>query len=404
MANPLLAAADTVKQAATLPTSEIGSVLPQREFGDLIPGWSVFEAQAFEQMPIEDLRWPKSIRTFEDMRRDSQVQGLLQSVFLPVRHMQWYVDPTGTTGTVAEEIAEDFGLPLLGEDPVEDGPGLDHDDHLRLALLALALGHRFFEESGDLVGSGSGAKYRLRRLSDRPPLSLARINVAPNGDLVSVWQRGTLPPPEIPADRLLAYVWDREAGNWAGRPLLYGIYRSWLLKDQLVRSDAVKHRRFNGIPIVETTDASVGKDAHDQAALMAQRVQAGDGAGASTPYGTRLRLLGVEGTMPDTIASVQYHDQQMARAFMQMFAELGNTAHGSRALGTTLVDHYALGVLAIAKWLVKGQMQLVKRIVARNYGPDAVPPRIGFRQDDHEDITAVPRHRSPPSHNAYPVG
>src|SRR5207253_10621114 len=130
----------------------------------------------------------------------------------------------------------------------------------------------------------------------------------------------------------------------------------WLLKDQLVRADAVKHTRFNGVPIVETTDPSVGKEAHDQAAVMAQLLQSGQGAGAATPYGTRLRLLGVEGTLPDTIGSISYHDQQMARAFMQMFAELGNTAHGSRALGTTLMDHYRLGVLAIAHWAIRSMI------------------------------------------------
>lgn len=392
--NMLLAAADQVAAASTtLPTSEIGSVLPGRHFvsgvgAGSVPGWSVIEAQTLERIPVEALRWPRSIWTYEDMRRDSQIQGLLQSVFLPIRHMEWYVDPTGTTGTVAEEIAEDFGLPLLNDsaDP-EDGPGINFNEHLRLALLPLARGHGFFEESGIIEGTGSNARYRLRRLEERPPHSLVRINVAPNGDLLSVWQHG-VPIAEIPAERLLAYVWDREGGNWAGRPLLYGIYRNWLLKDQLVRADAVKHTRFNGVPIVETTDPNVGPEAHAEAAKMAQLLQSGQGAGAATPYGTRLHLLGVEGSLPDTIASVNYHDQQMARAFMQMFAELGNTAHGSRALGTTLLDHYSLGVLAIAHWARRTMMQLVRRIVVRNYGPDMVVPKIKFRQDDREDITS----------------
>jgi hypothetical protein len=51
------------------------------------------------------------------------------------------------------------------------------------------------------------------------------------------------------------------------------------------------------------------------------------------------------------------------------------------------MDHYALGVLAVAKWVRKSLMVLVRRIVDRNDGPGAAAPRIGFRQDDHEDIT-----------------
>src|SRR5207253_3360553 len=128
----LLAAADAVAIASSKPpTSEIGSVLPARHFisgggAGQVPGWSVMEAQVQERIPVDALRWPRSVWTYEDMRRDSQIQGLLQSVFLPIRHMDWYVDPTGTTGTAAEEIAEDLGLPILGDsdrDP-EDGTGI----------------------------------------------------------------------------------------------------------------------------------------------------------------------------------------------------------------------------------------------------------------------------------------
>lgn len=390
-ANPLLAAADRVAAAAgALPTSEIGTVLPRRPAStnrSITPGWSVFEAQQFE-IPVDALKWPKSIRTYEDMRRDPQIQGLLTSVFLPIRHMEWYIDPTGTTGDIAIEIAQDLGLPLMDDDPDEDGPGIDFDEHLRLALLALAIGHEFFEESG--VIDDTTGRYRLRKLAERPPRSLSRISVADTGELIEIWQNGALPPPIIPADRLLTYVWDREGGNWAGRPLLYGLYRSWFLKDRALRDNAVMIRRFLGLPVVETTDPNVGKDAHDKAAEMAALLTSGDGSGLSTPYGTRLRLLGVEGTLPDPLKTIVYLDSQMARAFMQMFAELGQNSHGgSRALGTTLIDHYALGVLAIAKWIRKSLMALVRRIVVRNYGPGVKVPQIGFRQDDREDMTSA---------------
>lgn len=390
--NPLLIAAGNVRRASEggLPTSEIGSVLPQRQFPDGLgtPGWSVFEAQQ-AMVPVEALRWPKSIRTYEDMRRDGQVQGLLTSVFLPIRHMEWYVDPNGTAGSMAQEIAEDFGLPLLGDEAgdTEDSPGIEFDEHLRLALLALALGHQYFEESGDIEGDGNDMRYRLRTLAQRPQSTIDRISVAPSGDLISIRQRGALPPPEVPADRLLPYVWDREGGNWAGRPLLYGLYRHWLLKDELIRGNAVMHRRFSGIPVTEqVVPGTIDDAAHKAAAQVAQRVRSGDTAGLSMPYGMKLRLLGVEGALPDTIQAVEYHDAQMARALMQMFAELGKV--GSRALGTTLLDHYAQGVLAVAHWYRRSLMVLVRRIIMRNYGTVDRVPKINFRQDDHEDITA----------------
>jgi hypothetical protein len=64
---------------------------------------------------------------------------------------------------------------------------------------------------------------------------------------------------------------------------------------------------------------------------MAQAMQSGDGAGAFLPYGTEMRHPRRQGQLPDAIGAIRYHDEQMARAFMQMFAELGKTQSGSRA-------------------------------------------------------------------------
>lgn len=393
----VLAAAANVQAAAALPTSERGSILPYRETGQtgaIVPGWSVFEAQS-RTVPVPELRWPRSVQTYEDMTRDPQIQGLLMSVWLPIRHMQWYLEPNGAPATLVQEIAEDFGLPV-GTDPTpEDGPGLDHDEHLRLALLALAGGHKFFEESGDIVGNGTDAKYRLRRLTERPNETLSRIDINSAGDLLSIRVPSADPAVDgpfvdLPAEHLLSYVWDRRGADWAGRPLLYGLYRAWLLKDELVRGAATMMRRFGGIPYMETTSPDVGEKAHLEAAAYMQALRSGDTSGFSAPYGMKPHLMGVEGTLPDPMKQIIYHDSQMARAFMQMFAELGqNGKGGSRALGTTLVDHYALGVLAVAKWIRKSQMHLVRRIAERNYGYGVQLPLIRCRQDDQEDITVT---------------
>jgi hypothetical protein len=384
--NPLLAAAAEVRAAATgsLPTSEIGSVLPERQFtSGLVPGWTLFEAQA-RIIPVAKLKWPVSIVTYEDMRRDPQIQGLLQSFWLPIRQYEWYVDPAGTTGTVAEEIAQDFGLPLFGEENPDETRGLDFDDHIRIALVATATGHKIFEEAGELDEQG---KFRLTRLEQRPETTISRFNIAPNGDLISVQQYGSVPAPTIPAERLLTYVWDREGANWAGRPLLYGLYRPWLLKDELVRGDAVTHRRFSGVPYTKQTQPGVVDSGASAAAAAAmQALRAGDTSGIHFPYGIEPGILSGDGSS-SAINSAEYHDRQMSRAFMQMFADLGTTPHGSRALGTTLLDHFTLGVITVANWVRKSTMLAVRREVTRNYGPEAKAPEIKFREERAQELT-----------------
>ncbi len=391
MAVDLSTAAARVKAASTLPTGERGSILPYVHGSQFAPGWDVYMAQAQLELP-DDLKYPKSRDTYSAMERVPQIAGLLAAVYLPIRNMQFYVDPAGTTGTVAEEIAEDFGLPLEGDEQHdEDGAGVDYDEHLRLALLAVAHGHKAFELDGVIEGNGPGAKFRLRRLRERPNETIEGIYITAGGDLTAVRVPSAEPNidgpfVDLPPEHLLYYCWDRRGADWAGRPLLYGCYQSWLLRDEQIREDAVLTRRFGGLYVVEVTQPGIGQKEIDRAALMAMQAQSGDGAGVAMPYGTKLVALGIQGTLPQPLNSVKYHDSQLARVFMQGVLELPNKDHGSRALADPLMDHYALSIGTIAYALVKTQMQVVRRIVEWNYGPGAALPHIRFREDEVKEL------------------
>jgi hypothetical protein len=54
----------------------------------------------------------------------------------------------------------------------------------------------------------------------------------------------------------------------------------------------------------------------------------------------------------DVVSSMRYHDESMARRFLLMVMQLGQTQTGSRALGTTFVDFFGQGLVAIADWFV----------------------------------------------------
>jgi hypothetical protein len=48
-------------------------------------------------------------------RTDAQVASVLRAVTLPIRRT-WRVDPNGARDEVAELVAADLGLPLVGDD------------------------------------------------------------------------------------------------------------------------------------------------------------------------------------------------------------------------------------------------------------------------------------------------
>lgn len=371
------------------PTTELGSVTQPLAPGG-VASWGMF-VQADEHVP--ELLWPRSVRVYSVMRTDPQVSALLLGMTAPIRRYTWRVDPHGARAEVYRPLAEDLGLGILGDDssrPRSPAPGrFSHDEHLRHALLALVFGHAFFEQ----VGVIDGGMWRLRKLAYRPADTISEINVERDGGLASIRQNisevGQAAPP-IPVDRLVAYVWDREGASWVGRSMLRPLYKPWLLKDRLLRIDAIKHERNGvGMPIIEAPEGASDAQIADLNAL-AQRYKAGESGGGALPHGARLTLKGTDGSVPDTLASIRYHDESMARALMMMFVQLGQTQTGSRALGDSFIDFFALAQEALAGWYADVMSAHVLRDwVEWNYGPDEPAPVLAYERTESPSLSVA---------------
>lgn len=403
----LLAAASRVQAAAPKPpTGELGTSttsglrpvkLPQ---GGLLGSYSALVDEA-EQIP--DLKWLPygrgAVSVYDKMRTDPQIHGLIAwGLMMPIRRRSFHVCPNGATDRTATAFAQDLNLPIRDQPRETTGrtrQRFSHDDHLRHALLAPgAFGHMFFE----IVGELEDGFWRLRKLAPRMPQSLDRIEVDEHGDLAAIMQRGGQGPAnygvvEIPVHRLASYVWEREGSQWIGRSLLRAMYGPWLVKQRLIRVDAVRHERNGmGVPITRQTIAEVNPRAQAQALALAQSIRAGEVAGASLPYGFDLTLQGVSGTLPDTMASIRYCDEVMARSLMMMFASLGQGqgGSGSRALGETMVDYFSLTQDMVADWYVDcTSMDVGEPYADFNDGPAANAPRIGYDKDEHEELAVA---------------
>lgn len=339
--------------------------------------WSVDEDETPE------LRWPESIRVFDAMRRqDPQVGSVLRAVTLPIRRTPWRVDPAGARDEVVELVAADVGLPIVGRGDLV--PGLrtrgrfSWTEHLRLALLMLPHGHSFFEQVYRPPGEDPNGYARLRKLAWRPPRTISAINVDTDGGLVSIEQEplAGMRPVVIPVTQLVAYVNDREGGNWLGTSLLRQAYKFWILKDRELRIWNTRDDRNGvGVPVYEgaegETDLSNGHD-------IAKGYRGGGNAGAAIPNSAKLRLLGVEGALANPADLVEKCDEQIARAVLAHFLNLG-TQTGSWALGTTFADFFTLSLQAVALDIAAvANAHVVEDMVDVNFGPDEPAPRIVF--------------------------
>jgi hypothetical protein len=353
-----------------------------------------FWANDMERVP--ELKWPRSAQTYETMRTDSQVDSLWQGTTLGIQRYRWFINPNGASEAMVQACHEDFGLPVLDQEQLDIPRSRDRfswNDHLRLALLSKVFGHSFFEQVGEIRDN----LWRLQKLAYIPPRTIKDIKAADSGGLIWIAQQArtfdqSVPNGlrKLPVSRLVAYVNQREGANWVGRSMFRSIYKNWLSKDRLLRLDLIKHERNSlGIPGIKLPDrASTQQIAAAQ--QIASALKSGEYSGLTLPGGMELDLHGVKGSTSNPLDSIRYHDEQMARKFLQMFAQLGTTSYGSRALSESFIDYFSLSQMALAEDIRDTFNQhVIEDYVDWNEGPDAKCPIIQFDRNEDPDLATA---------------
>lgn len=358
--------------------------------------WGALAAEATESNP--ELQWPKSLDTLDRMRReDPQVKSVLRAVTLPIMRTDWVLDGTGCRPEVVAQVAEDLGLAVKGEPfkaPLRMKGRFSFKEFLRLALLSLPYGHSYFEQ----VYDQSSGQTRLRKLAWRPPRTISEIVVAKDGGLVAIKQHGQAGTKDvrIPVDRLVAFVHEREGANWIGESILRSAYKMWILKDRVLRIQALTAERNGlGLPVFTVGTPPEGEDldkiidwldAEIKRGLeIVKQARAGETAGASVGPGGKFEFVGVKGDLPDTDKPIRYYDEQIARAVLAHFLNLG-TETGSWALGSTFASFFTDSLNAVAQFIADVINQhVIEDLVDLNWGetepaPRLVPAPIGEQQ------------------------
>lgn len=397
------------------PTSEVGT--PFEVFVNYIAAGPRDQAlinlamcEDLEHVP--ELMHPMSVTTYRQMRNDAHLDALYRGTTMPILRYKWMIDENGCDPKRVQKLAGDLGLPIKGKDPApipRYKRRFNFRRHLQDALRSLYYGHYGFEIVGEVEdptikdGKLSGGLWHLRKLAPRPPHTIDELRLDAQGGLQEVVQltqtfqgggsaelsggRGG----GIPVERIVWYAWDQEGANWWGRSWYRSCYRNWLIKDRLVRVDAVKHER-NGMGVPIGIGAQGYTDPELQAlARLAQSFRAGENAGGAIPFGTDLKLLGVQGSLPDTITSIRFHNEEMSRAFLMMLIDLGSTKYGSRALGEEFGTRLDLSQDGVAQWFKELFTEhVIEDYWDWNYGDgEEFTPRLEFEHDDDPRVATA---------------
>lgn len=371
---------------------------PQQKFTD----WMMWDL--LEEVP--DLTYPLSLNIFYRMPRDdARVWSLLAAIFLPILRTNYYIEPNGASEEAVKQVASDLNLPIKGDnggDKAAKSPvGRQRDrfswkNHLRSALSCLQYGHSVFEQ---VYRIGDDGKAHLHKLAPRPQRTISKWHVARDGGLIAIEQdppngavfSGDLSATRITVDRLVVYRNEPDDGVWIGTSLLRPAYKHWVLKNELIRLEAVAVRRNGvGVPVV-TAPEGVDPDPQSESMKpwleLAKRYKGGNTAGVALPPGAQMQLLGVMGQRVDPRPAIDYHDKQIGIVGLQQF--LNHDKGGSYALADVQHDPYIQAVQAVLDdKLNVVNAHVIEDLIDLNYSIDENAPllvadEIGSQQDAH---------------------
>ena len=364
---------------------------PVRERGYSNGGGAGFWNNLATAEHVPELRWPQHLRVYDRMQTDAQVSSVLQAVVAPIMRTSWTLNGKGVDPAVTRVVARSIGLPIQGDRTdytaqIRGRSRFSWNQHLVEALEMLPMGHSVFEQV--YYPPTPEEPYAiLRKLGYRPPHTLSKFNIADDGGIVSIEQHpragilsrtGTT---TLPINRLVVYSHGRRGANWQGRSVLRACYKNWILKDDGNRTWAIALQR-NGMGVPVHTAANNDQDAIDKGLEVASRARVGDNSGVSVGKDGNFEFKGVTGGTVDADKFVRYHDEQIARAVLAHFLNLGATSgSGSYALGTVQANFFTLSLQAIAEEIRDvANRHIVEDIVDLNFGPTVPAPRIEFAE------------------------
>src|SRR5690606_27790236 len=109
--------------------------------------------------------------------------------------------------------------------------------------------------------------------------------------------------------------------------------------------------------------------------------------GVGLAEGGDIGVEGIRGSLPDVLASIRYYDEAMARSFLAMLLQLGQTETGSRALGETFAGFFQMSIEAIANWYADTTTEhVIEDIVDWNYGEDELAPVLVWEYEEETPL------------------
>jgi hypothetical protein len=328
----------------------------------------------------------RGINVYEEMRKsDSTVAAILKAVKLPIRSAEWRVKP-------ASEDARDVEIAEFVHANLFDI--LKWADFLRHTLLAFDFGFMVFEKVFEARKVNGKDRIVWGKLAPRLPRSIVQWEIA-GKKLGVVQQTADGRSVDIPMEKLVVFVNDKEGDNWQGVSLLRTAYKPWYMKTTLEKVDAIAHERQGlGVPYAKMPEGEDSQAARTKAETILKNMRANEHAFVIIPDGYEIGFMDMKAsTTRDPSNSLAYHSREIMKSVLAQFLELGSTSGGgtggSRALSQ---DHSALFLQSeetAARWICDTMKDPIKELVDFNFPGVEKYPELDFEGITREDVAAL---------------
>lgn len=349
------------------------ATMPSRTVGVLLDDDSGREDR------FTDLPTAEKLATYETMRReDSELRALIRNVKLPVRAANYAIE-------CDDDDIRDFCMRQLGLG--DEDNNIDFQQLLIDILTFLDFGYCIFEYQTALI---DGRFVELKEVSLRPAKTLQEF-IMDEGRVTGVIQNTK--EGEVTIDQNIMHLaFESEGNNPAGQSLLEACVNDYDAKTEILRLSMLHRRRFAvGLPVITYDPVKTSPTQEQFYKDALKEYSEGKSGGMLLPFGTQVSIAGIDGAGDrfDMIPAIQYHNQQMAKAFLSQLIELGTTATGSRAVGDDFSTNFFNGIKAITDQITETITNtLLTPLVEENF-PQTVPVRLVATDILPEDKSAL---------------
>ena len=335
-----------------------------------------------------NLQGEKGVKVFIEMyKSDGTVRSIVRVCSLPIQSAEWFVTPASEEKK-DQDIAEFIERAIF--EYLEDG----WDYTLRHALLSLPYGVMPFEKVfGDAVIDGQN-RIIWKKLAPRMPKSIQSWAVAGGSQFGITQLRGDGSVVEIPGEKLIVVVNEREGENWWGDSVLRSAYKHWFYKNTFYKIDAIAFERQGiGVPYAKLPEGYGNKE-KTTAEKITKNMRANEQARLIYEDGWDVGFMDMKSSgTRDPKESIAHHNREITKSVLAQFLELGASGgSGSRAVSSDQSELFLQALVATAKNIASTFNQGIKELVILNYGEQQWYPKLDFSgiiKTDGEKIAKV---------------